>query len=199
MLHYARPLARLIGELEKLPGIGPKSAQRMAYHILRASRADAEALAAAILEVKQKIRFCSECFNFAEEETCEICRDPKRQTTAVCVVAEPRDILAIERTNEYRGLYHVLQGVIAPQDGVMPDMLRIRELIGRVSRLGVQEVIVATNPTVEGDATALYIASLLKPAGVRVTRLALGLPIGAELDYADQATLSSALQWRRDL
>lgn len=199
MLHYARPLARLIGELEKLPGIGPKSAQRMAYHILRASRADAEALATAILEVKQKIRFCSECFNFAEEETCEICRDPKRQTTVVCVVAEPRDILAIERTNEYRGLYHVLQGVIAPQDGVMPDMLRIRELIGRVSRLGVQEVIVATNPTVEGDATALYIASLLKPAGVRVTRLALGLPIGAELDYADQATLSSALQWRRDL
>ena len=199
MLHYAKPLARLIGELEKLPGIGPKSAQRMAYHILRASRADVEALASAILEVKQRIRFCSECFSFTEEEVCEICRDPRRQRNVICVVAEPRDIMAIERTNEYHGLYHVLQGVISPQDGIMPEMLRIRELIARIGRLGAEEVIVATNPTVEGDATALYLAGLLKPSGVRVTRLALGLPIGAELDYADEATLSSALQWRRDL
>jgi recombination protein RecR len=199
VLHYAKPLARLIGELEKLPGIGPKSAQRMAYHILRASRADVEALASAILEVKQRIRFCSECFSFTEEEVCEICRDPRRQRNVICVVAEPRDIMAIERTNEYHGLYHVLQGVISPQDGIMPEMLRIRELIARIGRLGVEEVIVATNPTVEGDATALYLAGLLKPSGVRVTRLALGLPIGAELDYADEATLSSALQWRREL
>jgi len=199
VLHYAKPLARLIGELEKLPGIGPKSAQRMAYHILRASRADVEALASAILEVKQRIRFCSECFSFTEEEVCEICRDPRRQRNVICVVAEPRDIMAIERTNEYHGLYHVLQGVISPQDGIMPEMLRIRELIARIGRLGAEEVIVATNPTVEGDATALYLAGLLKPSGVRVTRLALGLPIGAELDYADEATLSSALQWRRDL
>jgi len=199
VLHYAKPLARLIGELEKLPGIGPKSAQRMAYHILRASRADVEALASAILEVKQRIRFCSECFSFTEEEVCEICRDPRRQRNVICVVAEPRDIMAIERTNEYHGLYHVLQGVISPQDGIMPEMLRIRELIARIGRLGAEEVIVATNPTVEGDATALYLAGLLKPSGVRVTRLALGLPIGAELDYADEATLSSALQWRREL
>lgn len=199
MLHYAKPLARLIGELEKLPGIGPKSAQRMAYHLLRVPRADAEALASAIVEVKDRIRFCRECFNFSEDELCEFCRDPRRRPATLCVVAEPRDIMAIEKTDEFRGLYHVLQGLIAPQDGVMPDMLRLRELIERISRLGVTEVIVATNPTVEGEATALYIASLLKPSGIKVTRLAHGLPVGADLDYADQATLISALQYRREL
>lgn len=199
MPQYAKPLARLIGELEKLPGIGPRSAQRLAYHILRSSKADVEALAAAILEVKQRIRFCSQCFNFAEEETCDICRDPRRDATTLCVVAEPRDITAMERTNEYRGLYHVLQGVISPQDGIMPEMLRVRELLSRVTTLGVCEVIIATAQTVEGDATALYLAGVLKPLGARVTRLALGLPVGAELDYADQATLSSALQWRREM
>jgi len=192
-------LARLIGELEKLPGVGPKSAQRMAYHLLRAPRADTDALAAAIVEVKERIRFCSDCFNFSEDVRCDFCRDPRRKQTTICVVAEPRDIMAIEKTNEYSGLYHVLQGVISPQDGVMPDMLRIRELIERISHLGVTEIIVATNPTVEGEATALYLANLLKPSGVKVTRLAHGLPVGADLDYADQATLISALQWRREL
>jgi len=171
----------------------------MAYYLLRCPREQVEALAAAMLDVKARIRFCRECFNFAEEELCEICRDPKRDQTLVCVVAEPRDIFAIERTSEYSGLYHVLQGLISPQEGIMPEALRIRELIGRVSRLNVREVIVATNPTVEGDTTALYLANQLKPCGIRVTRLALGLPVGAELDYADQATLSSALQYRRDL
>lgn len=199
MLLYARPLARLIGELEKLPGIGPKSAQRMAYFLLRCPRPQAEALAAAILEVRDKIQFCRECFNFAEGEMCEICRDPRRDPRVICVVAEARDILAIERTSEFRGLYHVLQGLVSPQEGIMPEMLRLRELMERVSRLGTEEVIVATNPTVEGDITALQLANELKPLGVHVTRLALGLPVGAELDYADQATLSSALQFRREL
>ncbi|MBM3493469.1 MAG: recombination protein RecR [Armatimonadetes bacterium] len=199
MLHYARPLARLIGELEKLPGIGPKSAQRVAYHILRMSASDARALASAIAEVKDAIRFCSQCFNFSEAETCQTCLDPRRTASTICVVAEPRDLIAIEKTGEYHGLYHVLHGVIAPQDGIMPDQLRIRELLERLSRSETSEVIVATNPTVEGEATALYLARLLKPTGIKVTRLAHGLPLGADLDYADQATIISALQWRREL
>ncbi|NUQ71423.1 MAG: recombination protein RecR [Chthonomonadales bacterium] len=199
MLHHAKPLARLIGELGKLPGIGPKSAQRMAYHILRSSASDVQALAEALLEVKERIRFCAECFNFSEEETCSVCRDPRRNAHVVCVVAEPRDIMAIERTQEYRGLYHVLQGLVSPRDGIMPEMLRVRELLQRIATRGIEEVIVATNPTVEGDTTALYLAKLLKPVGVRVTLLAHGLPVGAELDYADPATLSSALQYRREL
>jgi recombination protein RecR len=199
MLHYARPLARLIGELEKLPGIGPKSAQRVAFHILRMPLGDARALASAITEVRETIRFCSECFNFSEQEVCEICRDPRRSSATICVVAEPRDLIAIEKTNEYHGRYHVLHGVIAPQDGIMPDQLRIRELLARITRSQTTEVIIATNPTIEGEATALYLAKLLKPSGIKVTRLAHGLPLGADLDYADQATIISALQYRREL
>ena len=199
MLQYARPLARLIGELEKLPGIGPKSAQRVAYHILRMSRSDAQSLATAISEVKDTIRFCSQCFNFSEAETCSTCLDPRRNAATICVVAEPRDLIAIEKTGEYRGLYHVLHGVIAPQEGIMPDQLRIRELLARLSRTETSEVIIATNPTVEGEATALYLAKLVKPTGMKVTRLAHGLTLGADLDYADQATIASALQWRREL
>jgi len=199
MLHYAKPLARLVAELEKLPGIGPKSAQRMAFHLLRIPLEEARQLAEAILEVKERITFCRECFNFADQELCEICRNPKRDTTLLCVVAEPRDLIAIEKTNEFRGLYHVLQGVISPQEGIMPDMLRIRELLPRLSRHNVQEVVIATNPTVEGDATAFYLAKLLKPLGVKVTRIAHGLPAGGDLDYADQATLISALTWRREM
>jgi recombination protein RecR len=199
MLHYAKPLARLVAELEKLPGIGPKSAQRMAFHLLRIPLEEARQLAEAILEVKERITFCQECFNFADQELCEICRDPKRDVTLLCVVAEPRDLIAIEKTNEFRGLYHVLQGVISPQEGIMPDMLRIRELLPRLSRHNVQEVVIATNPTVEGDATAFYLAKLLKPLGVKVTRIAHGLPAGGDLDYADQATLISALTWRREM
>ncbi|NLI00227.1 MAG: recombination protein RecR [Chthonomonadales bacterium] len=199
MLAYARPLARLIGELEKLPGIGPKSAQRVAYHILRMPKSAALALAEAIAEVQEAVRFCSVCFNFSEDEVCSICRDPRRNKTTICVVAEPRDLIAIEKTGEHRGLYHVLHGVISPQDGIMPEQLRIRELLQRLDQSETAEVIVATNPTVEGDATALYLSKLLKPLGIKVTRLAHGLPLGADLDYADQATIISALQWRREM
>lgn len=199
MTHYARPLARLISELEKLPGIGPKSAQRMAFYLLRAPSSETDALAAALAEVKEKIRFCTECFNFSEAERCEICSDARRDRSLLCVVADPRDLMAMERTNEFRGLYHVLQGVISPQEGVMPDMLRIRELLPRVSQYGLKEIVIATNPTVEGDATAFYLAKLLKPLDVRVTRIAHGLPAGGELDYADQATLINAFNYRREL
>ncbi len=199
MLHYAKPLAKLVGELEKLPGIGPKSAQRMAFYLLRIPKEEARKLAEAILEVKEKIGFCTECFNFTDQETCEICRDTKRDASVFCVVAEPRDMIAMEKTNEYRGLYHVLGGVISPQEGIMPDMLRIKELLPRLSRHNAQEVIIATNPTVEGEATAFYLARLLKPLGLKVTRIAHGLPAGGDLDYADQATLISALNWRREI
>lgn len=199
MLHYAKPLARLIVELEKLPGIGPKSAQRMAFHLLRVSAEDAGMLAAAIVDVKENIRTCEECFNFSDQDRCDICRDARRDATMLCVVAETRDLMAMERTNEFRGLYHVLQGVISPQEGIMPDMLRIREMLPRLSKNNVSEVIIATNPTVEGDATAFYLARLLKPLGVKVTRIAHGLPAGGDMDYADQATLVSALTYRREL
>jgi len=199
MLHYAKPLARLVGELEKLPGIGPKSAQRMAFHLLRAPQEEARHLAEAILEVKEKIGFCKECFNFTDQELCEVCRDPKRDRSLMCVVAEPRDLIAMDKTNEYRGLYHVLQGLISPQDGIMPDMLRIAEMMPRLARNNVQEVILATNPTVEGETTAMYLARQLKPLGFKVTQIAHGIPKGGDLDYADQATLISALNWRREM
>src|SRR5579871_4227871 len=199
MLHYAKPLARLVGELEKLPGIGPKSAQRMAFHLLRIPKEEARNLADAILEVKDKIHFCQECYNFTDQELCDVCRDTKRDRSMVCVVAEPRDVIAMEKTNEYRGLYHVLQGVISPQDGIGPDMLKIKELMPRLSRNDVQEVILATNPTIEGETTALWLARQLKPLGFKVTRIAHGLPAGGDLDYADQATLISALNWRREM
>ena len=199
MLHYAKPLARLVGELEKLPGIGPKSAQRMAFYLLRVPKEEAQRLADAILEVKDKISFCKECYNFTDQELCEVCRSPKRDPSVLCVVAEPRDLIAMEKTNEYRGIYHVLQGVISPQEGIMPDMLRIKELLPRLSRNECTEIIIATNPTVEGEATAFYLARLLKPLGLKVTRIAHGLPAGGDLDYADQATLISALTWRREM
>jgi recombination protein RecR len=199
MIHYAKPLARLVGELEKLPGIGPKSAQRMAFYLLRVPKEEARHLAEAILEVKEKISFCQECYNFTDQELCEVCRDVKRDRAVLCVVAEPRDLIAMEKTNEFHGLYHVLQGVISPQEGVMPDMLKIRELMPRLSRNNVQEVILATNPTIEGETTALYLARQLKPLGFKVTRIAHGLPAGGDLDYADQATLISALNWRREM
>ena len=199
MAQYAKPLARLVGELERLPGIGPKSAQRMAFHLLRIPTEEARRLADAIIEVKERIHFCRQCFNLTDGDLCELCRDPRRDPSVICVVAEPGDLLAMERTNEYRGSYHVLQGVISPQEGILPDMLRVKELLARLSTPGVTEVIVATNPTVEGEATALYLARLIKPLGLRVTRLAHGLPAGGELDYADQATLISALNWRREM
>jgi recombination protein RecR len=199
MPHYAKPLARLLGELERLPGIGPKSAQRMAFHLMRVPKEEAERLTNAILEVKNTIRFCAECYNFTDQEICDICRDPKRDPVVICVVAEPRDLIAIEKTNEFRGLYHVLGGVISPQDGIGPDHIRLKELMPRLSRYDTQEVIMAMNPTIEGQTTALYVAKLIKPAGIKVTQIAHGLPSGGDLDYADQATLISALSWRREM
>ena len=196
---FARPLAELIGELEKLPGVGPKSAQRLAYHLLRVPEHEAIRLADSIKNAKFKLRFCEECQNISEGERCEICRDGRRDVSILCVVAEPRDIAAVERINEYRGKYHVLHGLLSPMDGVGPEQLRVKELLHRLQDGKVEEIILATNPTIEGDTTALYLAKLLKPIGIRVTRLAHGMPVGGELDYADSATLLSALEYRRDM
>jgi recombination protein RecR len=196
-MYYAKPLARLVGELEKLPGIGPKSAQRLAFYLLRVPPEEARLLADAIMKVKEQIHSCSVCYNFTDQETCEICSSPRRDRSLLCVVADPRDLIAIERTNEYRGLYHVLGGVISPLEGIGPDQLRTKELLQRLERDEVKEVILATNPQVEGEATALYISRLLKPLGIRVSKIAFGLPMGGDLDYADPATLIQALGGRR--
>ncbi|HJP83406.1 MAG TPA: recombination mediator RecR [Fimbriimonadaceae bacterium] len=196
---FARPLAELIAELEKLPGVGPKSAQRLAYHLLKTTDAEANRLADAIRRAKAKLRFCSVCQNISEHEICEVCQDPRRDGSLICVVAEPRDIAAIERINEFKGRYHVLHGLMSPMEGIGPEQLRIRELLQRLSNTEIQEVILATNPTIEGDATALYLAKLIKPSGISVTRLAHGMPVGGELDYADSATLISALEYRREM
>ena len=196
---FARPLADLIAQLEKLPGVGPKSAQRLAYHILRMTNHDADRLADSIKAAKEKLGFCTACQNISEHELCDICRDPRRDQSIICVVSEPRDITALERINEFRGRYHVLHGVLSPMDGVEPEQLRVRELLIRLSESEVTETILATNPTIEGDATALYLSKLLKPSGIRVTRLAHGMPVGGELDYADSATLLSALEYRREI
>jgi recombination protein RecR len=198
-MHYAKPLAKLVGALERLPGIGPKSAQRVAFYILRSSDEEARALAEAIAEVKEKITQCKVCHNFADKDICDICSSDKRDKSTICVVAEPRDVIAMEKTNEYRGAYHVLQGVISPMDGIGPEMLRIRELQQRIAESAVTEIILATNPTIEGDTTAMYLAGILKPLGVKVTRIAHGMPVGGDLDYADQATLIRALEWRREM
>jgi len=198
-VRYAPPIARLLDELERLPGIGPKSAQRLTYHILRSDPETTTRLAEAILEVKRTIRFCSRCFNFSEGELCEVCSDPERDATAICVVEEPRDLAAIERTGEFRGTYHVLQGAISPIDGIGPEQLRIRELLPRLGDGTVTEVVIATNPNVEGETTALYLARLIKPLGIRVTRIASGLPVGGDLEYADEVTLGRALEARREM
>ena len=196
---FARPLAELIAELERLPGVGPKSAQRLAYHLLRVTDEEASRLASAIHNAKEKLRFCAECQNISENEVCDICRSGQRDRTVICVVAEPRDIAAMERINEYKGQYHVLHGLLSPMDGVGPEQLRLKELLNRLSSGEVFEIILATNPTVEGDATALYLARLLKPVVGKVSRLAHGMPVGGELDYADSATLLSALEYRREM
>lgn len=198
-MEYAKPLARLIGELEKLPGVGPKSAARLAFYILRIPPEEAEQLADAVMDVKRSIGFCRQCFNFTDQELCSICRDPRRDPAMLCIVAEPRDLVAMDKTNEYKGLYHVLHGVISPMEGVGPEMLKIRELLERLRSGEVKEAILATNPTIEGEATALYLSNLLKPLGIKVTRIAHGLPMGGDMDYADQATLIQALEWRREL
>lgn len=196
---YAPAIARLIEEFQRLPGIGPKSAQRLAFHILRTDEESAKRLADAIVEVKRSVRFCTQCFNLAEGDLCEVCASEKRDRSVLCVVEEPRDVVAIERSGGFVGLYHVLHGAISPMDGIGPDQLKMRELVERVSAGDVREVIVATNPNVEGETTALYIARLLRPLGVRVTRIASGLPVGGDLEYADEVTLSRALEGRRDI
>ena len=199
MFSYAPPLARLIEELSKLPTVGPKTAQRLAFHLLSMSPQDAEALATAILDAKSKIRHCSICANITEADPCAICTNPRRDRSVICVVEDPRDVAAMERIREFTGLYHVLQGAISPLDGVGPDDLRIAELLHRVAGGEVREVIVATNPRVEGEATALYLSKVLKPLGVRVTRIAHGLPVGGDLEYADEVTLARALEGRREM
>jgi recombination protein RecR len=199
MVQYAKPLARLVGEFEKLPGIGPKSAQRLAFYVLRLSEEEAKTLAEAIVEVKARIGYCSVCYNFTDRDICEICRDTRRSDEQICVVSDPRDLIAMEKTGEFRGKFHVLGGVISPMEGIGPDQLKIRELLARMQSGAVKEIILATNPNVEGDATALYLAQLLKPLNVRVTRIAHGVPVGGDLDYADQATLIQAFEGRREL
>lgn len=199
MAYYAEPIARLLEELERLPGVGPKSAQRLAFHILKGDDASARRLAEALLEVKRQIHFCSRCFNFASDDLCEYCSDSGRDAAMICVVEEPRDVVAIERTGEFRGFYHVLQGAISPIDGIGPEQLRARELIDRLADGTVTEVILATNPNVEGETTALYLARLIKPLGIKVTRIASGLPVGGDLEFADEVTLGRALEARRDM
>jgi recombination protein RecR len=193
------PVARLVDELSRLPGIGPKSASRLAYYILRAPREQALALAESILEVKDRVILCSVCFNITDTDPCAICSDPARDQEMICVVEEPLDVLALERTGEFRGLYHVLHGAISPVDGIGPDKLRIRELVDRVSELRPREVILATNPNIEGDATAMYVARQLQDTGVTITRPASGLPVGGDLEYADEVTLGRALSGRKTL
>lgn len=193
----AAPVARLIDEFHKLPGVGPKTAQRLAYFILRTSVDDAHALAQAIIDVKDQITFCSSCQNMTDVDPCSICRSDTRDRAIICVVEEPLDILALERTRVYRGLYHVLHGVISPMDGIGPDDLKVRELMHRLGNGSVREVIMATNPNVEGDATAMYLDRLITPFSVRVTRLARGLAMGADLEYADEVTLTRAIEGRQ--
>jgi len=195
-LHYPKPLADLIAGLSRLPGIGPKTAGRLAFHLLQQPEA-AEALAAAILAAKRDITHCSVCCNFTDQDPCAICRSEQRDRSVICVVEQPRDVVAMEKTREFKGLYHVLHGVLSPMEGMGPEELKIPELLRRLA--GVKEVVMALNPTVEGEATALYLARLLKPLGIAVTRLAHGLPVGGDLEYADEITLARALQGRRSL
>lgn len=199
-MEHAPAFARLIAELEKLPGIGPKTAQRLAYHLLFRPQEEVRALAEAMVRARASVRYCSVCFNLTDRDPCAVCRDPGRDARLICVVEQPRDVVAMERTREYRGRYHVLHGVISPVDGVGPEQLRVRELLARLQAdPPVDEVILATNPTVEGEATALYLARLIKPLGIRVTRIARGVPEGGDLEYVDELTLSRALQGRQAL
>ena len=199
MDHLAGPLSALIGELEKLPTVGPKTAARLAFYLLSGSRQDAQALADAIVAVKDKIRFCKRCFSLTEGDECSICLDPRRDPTLICVVGEAKDVYAIERAMAFNGRYHVLGGLISPMEGIGVGQLHVKELLDRLGPEAVKEVIIATNPNAEGESTALYLHRLIEPAGVKVTRLAYGLPIGGELDYADEATLARALEGRRAL
>jgi recombination protein RecR len=199
MPDFAEPLARLIDEFKRLPGIGQKSAQRIAFHLLRASREDAERLAGVIVNVKDKLGLCAVCNNISDAEKCTYCRDSRRDPSMVCVVEDPPNILPIETTRTYEGLYHVLHGAISPLRGIGPEQLRIKSLIARLQSGEIKEVILATNPTVEGEATAAYLSRLLKPLGLRVTRIAMGVPVGSDLEFADEVTMSKSLENRREL
>lgn len=199
MSHFAEPLARLIQECKRLPGIGQKSAQRIAFHLLRAPREDAENLVQAILDIKDKLGLCAECNNISDGELCQFCRDSHRDRTQLCVVEEPHNILPIETTQNFRGLYHVLHGTISPLRGIGPEQLKIKGLVDRLRQNEIQEIIIATNPTVEGEATAVYLSRLLKPLGPRVTRIAMGVPVGSDLDFADEVTMSRSLENRREM
>jgi recombination protein RecR len=199
MKDFAEPLARLIDELKRLPGIGQKSAQRIAFHLQRASREDAERLATALLEVKDKIRLCSVCNNLTESDPCEFCSDSTRTADVVCVVESPYNVVAIEKTREYHGLYHVLHGALSPLQGIGPEQLKLKSLFERLKSGKIQEIIVATNPNVEGEATAIYLSKLIKPLGIEVTRIAMGIPVGSELEFADEVTMLKALEGRREI
>lgn len=199
MKHYARPLSNLIGELSKLPGIGGKTAQRLAFHILSQDDKDAFALAEAILEAKKNMKYCSICGNLTDVDPCSICTDSARDQRVICVVESPRDVSAMERIKEFQGLYHVLHGAISPMDGIGPEDINLKQLIVRLQQNDIREVILATNPNIEGEATAMYTARLIKPAGIRVTRIAHGVPVGGDLEYADEITLSKAMEGRREL
>ncbi|MFZ5640005.1 MAG: recombination mediator RecR [Bacillota bacterium] len=199
MLYYAEPVAKLIEELGKLPGIGPKTAQRLAFYILNTDAGAARDLARAIVEARNKTRYCSVCSNLTDIDPCVICSGDRRDRSIICVVEEPRDVVAIEKTRDYKGLYHVLQGAISPMDGVGPEDLRVKELLPRLQAGEVKEVVVATNPNIEGEATAMYLARLIKPLGIKVTRIAHGLPVGGDLEYADEVTLAKAFEGRREI
>jgi recombination protein RecR len=199
MKDFAAPLARLIDELKHLPGIGQKSAQRIAFHLERAPREDVERLAAALVDLKDKIRLCSVCNNLTELDPCEFCSDPGRDPSVVCVVETPYNALAIEKTREFHGHYHVLHGALSPLHGIGPDQLKLKNLIERLKNGTVRELIVATNPNVEGEATAIYLSKLIKPLGVRVTRIAMGIPVGSELEFADEVTMLKAIEGRREI
>ena len=196
---YTQPVLALIDELGRLPGIGPKSAQRIAFHLLKLPADDVNRLAMSITDAKARVRFCVRCWNFADGDLCPICLDDRRDTTTLCVVEESRDIVSIEKTGEFRGRYHVLLGAMSPLDGIGPEQLKMKELFARLEPEGVQEVIVCTNPNTEGEVTALYLARMLRPFGIRVTRIASGLPVGGDLEYADELTLGRALEGRREL
>ena len=198
MAYYPAPVARLIEALQRLPGVGPKTAQRMTFFLLKRPADEVRELSESLVAVKERIVYCRTCFNVTDEDPCRICADPARDDRVLCVVEEPNDLLAMERTGEYHGRYHVLLGALSPLDGVGPDDLKVRELLVRLEQGDVAEVILATNPNVEGEATALYLAKLLRPLGPRVTRIARGLPVGGDLEYADQVTLSKALEGRRE-
>jgi len=199
MPDFAEPLARLIQEFKRLPGIGQKSAQRIAFHVLRTARGDAERLAKALLDVKDNLGLCTLCNNISEGEFCPYCKDPNRDATLLCVVEEPHNILPVETTRTFSGLYHVLHGAISPLRGVGPEQLKIKSLLERVAGGNIQEIILATNPTVEGEATAVYLSRLIKPLGVRMTRIAMGIPVGSDLEFADEITMSKSLENRRDM